>query len=297
MAPITWISMLRAAVCAGLVLIISGAAPMVRTARAQSAASAAAPASYDELIRALQYYRYKRVAASGPERGRELYYFKCWQCHNEFQKTAPQLKGLFERPNLVTGPPVNDTTVANQIKNGSPGMPSFRFELSDADVADVVSFVRDKCCWDPENPPLNPQYRAAPVPTVEPEQGNVRGGPWGFVRSAGAPAKAVRGGVQGTSEGMPLEGIMVQLRGTEFNITTTVYTDDHGRFEFPKMRAGSYTLRVVRALEFKPYQKLALQIGGTAPQLDDIVLDRVTSGEFVPANWDIAAQLSGAELV
>ena len=297
MAPITWISMLRAAVCAGLVLIISGAAPMVRTARAQSAASAAAPASYDESIRALQYYRYKRVAASGPERGRELYYFKCWQCHNEFQKTAPQLKGLFERPNLVTGPPVNDTTVANQIKNGSPGMPSFRFELSDADVADVVSFVRDKCCWDPENPPLNPQYRAAPVPTVEPEQGNVRGGPWGFVRSAGAPAKAVRGGVQGTSEGMPLEGIMVQLRGTESNITTTVYTDDHGRFEFPKMRAGSYTLRVVRALEFKPYQKLALQIGGTAPQLDDIVLDRVTSGEFVPANWDIAAQLSGAELV
>ena len=77
------------------------------------------------------------------------------------------------------------------------------------------------------------------------------------------------------------------------NITTTVYTDDNGRFEFPKMRAGSYTLRVVRALEFKPYQKLALQIGGTAPQLDDIVLDRVTSGEFVPANWDIAAQLTG----
>ena len=48
--------------------------------------------SYDPSLRALQYYRYKRLAESGPERGRELYYFKCWQCHNEFQKTAPQLK-------------------------------------------------------------------------------------------------------------------------------------------------------------------------------------------------------------
>ena len=46
-------------------------------------------------------------------------------------------------------------------------MPTFKFELSDADIADVVSFVRDKCCWDPENPPLNPQYRASPTPSVD----------------------------------------------------------------------------------------------------------------------------------
>ena len=59
--------------------------------------------SYDPSLRALQYYRYKRLAESGPERGRELYYFKCWQCHNEFQKTAPQLKGLYEGGRQIAG--------------------------------------------------------------------------------------------------------------------------------------------------------------------------------------------------
>ena len=60
------------------------------------------------------------------------------------------------------------------------------------------------------------------MPTVEPEKGNVRGGAWGYVRSAGGAAQALRGGVEGASEGRPLEGIMVQLRGTQSNITTTV---------------------------------------------------------------------------
>ena len=68
----------------------------------------------------------------------------------------------------------------------------------------------------------------------------------------GAPAAALRGGVEGVSQGRPLEGIMVQLRGDQSNITTTVYTDETGRFEFPKLYAGSYTLRIARALEFHP---------------------------------------------
>jgi hypothetical protein len=90
---------------------------------------------------------------------------------------------------------------------------------------------------------------------------------------------------------------MVQLRGLKSNITTTVYTDENGRYEFPKMLAGSYLLRVVRALEFKPYLKPSVEIGAAAPKLDDIVLETVSNGEFVPANWDIAAQLAGAEVV
>ena len=73
------------------------------------------PAAYDESLRDLKYYRYKRVAESGPERGRELYYFKCWQCHNEFQTTAPQLKGLYQNGTLISGEPVNDTTLSERI--------------------------------------------------------------------------------------------------------------------------------------------------------------------------------------
>src|SRR5205807_5475698 len=91
--------------------------------------------TYDPSLRALQYYTYKRVAESGPERGRELYYFKCWQCHNEFQKTAPQLTGLYEGARQIAGQPVNNATLADKIRNGGPGMPSFRDELGDADVS------------------------------------------------------------------------------------------------------------------------------------------------------------------
>jgi streptogramin lyase/mono/diheme cytochrome c family protein len=291
-----------AAACVGLALASSGLGQPVRPAAAQTAsptpgAPAFPPATYDESLRDLKYYRYKRVAESGAERGRELYYFKCWQCHNEFQTTAPQLKGLYQLGTLISGEPVNDATLSERIKNGGPGMPSFRYELSDADVADLVSFVRDKCCWDPEAPPSNPQYHATPAVTLEPDKGNVRGGPWGFVRSVAAPSRSVRTTEQGAAEGTPLEGIMVQLRGARSNITTTVYSDDKGRFEFPKVRAGTYTLRIARALEFKPYFKPAVMIDGAASRLDDIVLEPVSRGEFVPANWDIAAQLAGAELV
>src|SRR3954454_9529619 len=132
---IVWRHGIRAAIGLGLLLV-----PWLTVPTQAQAQSTATPASYDESIRSLQYYRYKRVAESGPERARELYYFKCWQCHNEFQKTAPQLKALYQRANLVTGAPVSDESVANQIKNGSLGMPSFKFELSDVDIADVVAF-------------------------------------------------------------------------------------------------------------------------------------------------------------
>lgn len=90
---------------------------------------------------------------------------------------------------------------------------------------------------------------------------------------------------------------MVQLRGQQSNITTTVYTDQSGRFEFPKLKAGTYTLRIARALELKPYQRLSVNLDGSASKLEDIVLDRITQGEFVPPTWDIAGQLAGAEMV
>src|SRR5262245_42095206 len=106
-------------------------------ALAQTAAAPEFPKpTYDPSLRDLKYYRYKRVAESGPERGRELYYFKCWQCHNEFQKTAPQLKGLYEGGRQIAGETVTDAVLANKIRSGGPAMPAFRHELNDADVAD-----------------------------------------------------------------------------------------------------------------------------------------------------------------
>jgi len=98
---------------------------------------------------------------------------------------------------LFSGEPVNDETVSKQIRNGSAGMPSFRNTLTDADIADLVSYLRDKCCYEERNPPLNPWYRgAAQNGTAVQGRNNLKGGARGVVRTAG---------------GELLEGIMVQL--------------------------------------------------------------------------------------
>src|SRR5439155_14786814 len=54
----------------------------------------AAPAKdYDQ--RALEIYEFRKAAQSGPARGKEIYFYKCWMCHNELaQGGAPKLVGL-----------------------------------------------------------------------------------------------------------------------------------------------------------------------------------------------------------
>ncbi|MGH9784058.1 MAG: carboxypeptidase-like regulatory domain-containing protein, partial [Terriglobia bacterium] len=73
------------------------------------------------------------------------------------------------------------------------------------------------------------------------------GGSWGLVRSA---------------KGIPLEGIGVQVIAPQTGIRTTVYTNEDGRYEFPKLEAGTYTLRVARPREYRPYQRDSVQITG-----------------------------------
>ena len=41
---------------------------------------------------------------------------------------------------------------------------------------------------------------------------------------------------------------MVQLIAPS-GVRTTVYTNEDGKYEFPKMQAGSYTLRIANPLE------------------------------------------------
>jgi virginiamycin B lyase len=105
------------------------------------------------------------------------------------------------------------------------------------------------------------------------------GGPHGMVRS---------------SKGDPLEGILVQLISQKTAIRTTVYSNEDGSYEFPKMESGAYTLRIARPLEFYPYVKESVEIHGAA-QLKEIVLERVTDAELLPPFPEIAAQLTGAE--
>jgi cytochrome c5 len=150
---------------AGAIAVIFVAQGIARVAMAQGAAAPGASAQSsapvrDNYQRSLETYEFKKAATSGPERGREIFYYKCWFCHNEFTKTAPQLTGLFQRPTLLSGLPVNDDTVKDRIRNGGEGMAAYKYTLSEADLNDLVSFVRDKCCWDSDAPPANPRYRA-----------------------------------------------------------------------------------------------------------------------------------------
>jgi cytochrome c5 len=127
----------------------------------ESAASQEAKAPQkDYLQRSLEIYEFKKAAASGPERGQEIFYYKCWFCHNEYTKDIPKLDGLNKKANLLSGQPISDETVKEQIRNGSAGMASYKYTLSETDLNDLVSYLREKCCWNSDAPPHNPRYRA-----------------------------------------------------------------------------------------------------------------------------------------
>jgi mono/diheme cytochrome c family protein len=122
--------------------------------------SSAQETTKDPYQRSLEIYQFTKAAASGPERGQEIFYYKCWFCHNEFTKDIPKLTGLYQHANMLSGEPVNDATVKEKIRDGGPAMPAYKYALSDADLADLVSYLREKCCWDSDSPPLNPHFRA-----------------------------------------------------------------------------------------------------------------------------------------
>ena len=111
---------------------------------------------------------------------------------------------------------------------------------------------------------------------------------------SGPPALGGPRGIVRSGKGAPLEGIMVQLISQKSAIRTTVYSSEEGRYEFPKLETGLYTLRIARPLEYQPYGKDAVRVDG-ATQFEDIVLERVTELELLPPTPEIEAQLTGAE--
>jgi len=116
---------------------------------------------------------------------------------------------------------------------------------------------------------------------VLPAQADARlqGGPKGVVKS---------------SKGELLEGMMVQLIARKNAVRTTVYTNADGRYEFPALDAGTYTLRIALPREFKPFVKEEVEIKGPAA-LADITLDYVTDSDLLPPRPEIAAQMTGSE--
>jgi hypothetical protein len=129
----------------------------------------------DEYDRNSQLWAMQRAGfKSGWQRGQEIYYMRCWMCHNEYTiaadtaPPAPSLRDLFKR-SQVAGQPVTDQAVAAVIRRGGARMPAYSAVLlSDADMTDLLTYLREKCgtfakgggCFDEFNPPPNPRYRA-----------------------------------------------------------------------------------------------------------------------------------------
>src|SRR5258708_35812667 len=106
--------------------ILVGPGDIANHAQAQTAAKAVAT---KDPQRSFEIYNYNVAATSGAQRGEVIYYYKCWVCHNDYTiaagSPAPTLKDVFKRAQLRTGDPVNDTSVAKQIRNGNAQMPAF----------------------------------------------------------------------------------------------------------------------------------------------------------------------------
>ncbi len=112
-----------------------------------------------------------------------------------------------------------------------------------------------------------------------------------------ADATRLAGGPKGTvksTKGDLLEGVMVQLIANKTAIRTTVYSDAGGHYEFPALAAGTYTLRIARPREFRPYVREGVDINGASP-LADISLESVTDRDVLPFSPAIASQMSGSE--
>src|SRR5499427_10833631 len=88
--------------------------------------------------------------------------------------------------------------------------------------------------------------------------------------------------------------MMVQLIARNNAVRTTVYSNADGRYEFPALDAGTYTLRIARPREFHPFVKEGVEIKGATP-LTDIVLEYVTDQDTLPPLPEIMAQMTGSE--
>jgi streptogramin lyase len=110
----------------------------------------------------------------------------------------------------------------------------------------------------------------------------------GSVHAQAGSHAAVSGQVQSAQDG-PLEGVLVSARKTGSTITTTVVTDQQGRYRFPQSRLepGPYALRI-RAAGYDLEN----------PATVDVVEGKTTTADLaVQKAKDLASQLSNAEWI
>ena len=269
---------LLATVMIGIALLVAGNWSRSQAAPAQ--ASSGNVMHTDSYQRSARLDTYKVIADSGAGRGENIYFYKCWMCHNQYAKTGPYLKELFKHSQLMSGDPVTDENVAAKIKEGGPGMPAFGTTLKDADVADLITYIKEgKCCVEGENPGPNPWYRA------------------GHAKVDGA--KRLVGRRHGSREDSDAEIRRKALACNSSRQTACAprcIPTHKDATNFPRCKPATTCCAIPTPLLFKPYVVNSVHIDG-ASKLDDIVLERVSDSDALPATPEIERQLSGAELL
>ena len=79
-------------------------------------------------------------------RGKSLFQQKCSICHydtSDQKKIGPGLKGISKRGTFtVNGNKITDDSLKNWIENGDQLMPPFKDVLEEAQVKDVIAYVK-----------------------------------------------------------------------------------------------------------------------------------------------------------
>lgn len=84
--------------------------------------------------------------SAAAKRGQEVFQQKCSVCHfdnSDAKKIGPGLKGLNKRGTFtVNGNKVTDENLKTWIENGDSLMPPFKDALEEAQIKDVIAYVK-----------------------------------------------------------------------------------------------------------------------------------------------------------
>ncbi len=76
--------------------------------------------------------------------GRQIFNLQCAGCHTSYTTDThggPSLKGLFQKKELPSGAPANDTRVREVVMNGLAKMPPFKYSLTPQQVDDLLAYL------------------------------------------------------------------------------------------------------------------------------------------------------------
>jgi len=78
-------------------------------------------------------------------RGRVIYDQDCIRCHEPYSRWGthgPSLKGLYKKPQLPSGMPVNDDRLADVILLGKAKMPAFANSLNPRQLQELLAYLK-----------------------------------------------------------------------------------------------------------------------------------------------------------